>query len=54
VSAKSIAVPAYLSPSMKQLVEELAEADGRSASSLLAKWIRERPEVQAKLNGGNA
>ena len=39
---------------VRRIVVELAEEDGRSVASLLAKWIRERPEVQARLNGGGA
>jgi hypothetical protein len=41
------------SVTVERIVEELAAADGgRSVSSLLAKWILDRPEVQAKLKGG--
>ena len=37
---------------VERIVQELADADGgRSVSSLLVKWITDRPEVQAKLNG---
>jgi len=51
VSAKSVAVPAYLSPQMKQVVEEIAKKERRSVSNLLEGWIMDRPEVMAKLNG---
>jgi len=53
--ARSPQIPVYPGEQIKQIVEELADEDGRSASGLLLVWIKDRPEVQAKLaklNGG--
>jgi 16S rRNA C1402 (ribose-2'-O) methylase RsmI len=46
---KSLAT--YPEPHVKAIVEALAAEDRRSTSQLLEKWILERPEVIARLNG---
>ena len=45
-------ITTYPSERIKEIVEELAAADDRSASSLLERWIKERPEVREKLENG--
>lgn len=50
--ARSPQITIYPQQELKEVVEALAEADGRSASSQILVWIKERPEVQEKLNGG--
>lgn len=50
--ARSPQIPVYLGETVKKIVEELAAEDGRSASGLLLVWIKDRPEVQERLQGG--
>ena len=49
--ARSPQIPVYPGERIKKVVEEIAAADGRSASGLLLVWIKERPEVKKKLKG---
>lgn len=51
--SRSPQITVYPRAELKQTVEELAEEDGRSASALILKWIKERPEVQTRLRGPN-
>lgn len=51
--ARSPQIPVYPGERIKGIVEELAAADGRSASGLLLVWIKDRPEVKAKLGEDN-
>lgn len=51
--ARSPQITVYPQDDVKAAVEEIASGDGRSASALVLKWIKERPEVQEKLNGGS-
>jgi len=36
---------------VKRVVKELAAADDRTVSWLVERWILDRPEVKARLNG---
>jgi hypothetical protein len=49
--ARSPQITVYPGDELKQIVQELADADGRSDGGLVLLWIRERPEVQERLNG---
>lgn len=44
-------ITTYPSEQIKQIVEELAASEGRSASKWLERWIVKHPKVRAKLNG---
>ena len=46
-------ITTYPSEQIKQIVEELAASEGRSASKWLERWILRNRKVQAKLNGAN-
>lgn len=52
--ARSPQIPVYPGERLKKIIEELAVESSRSASGLLLVWIKDRPEVKAKLEEGES